>query len=221
MLNTEHLSCLMVYCVWIEKNNVSNTVTLSMYPSSSEVTEASRPAGTCVGVEEDCRHVHRRELLSRARILRVCALPSTTWQSPTFHCRFSAAIGHFYLLEFSQFSRRVAEGKIRPWSSRASMGSDETFTSNGVAHDLSKLNVSNDANQPILTPYKSKAFDLDVRVVYAPLTRCRAVGPFCVAIYDRSIDVVYFSMKDSNESVLITCDIVKCIFEGKCFNRCL
>lgn len=35
------------------------------------------------------------------------------------------------------------------------------------------------SDQPLLSPYKAGALDLDIRVVYAPLTRCRAVGMSC------------------------------------------
>lgn len=31
-------------------------------------------------------------------------------------------------------------------------------------------------DQPLLTPYKMGAFELSDRIVYAPLTRCRALG---------------------------------------------
>lgn len=30
--------------------------------------------------------------------------------------------------------------------------------------------------QPLLSPYKAGVLDLDIRMVYAPLTRCRAIG---------------------------------------------
>lgn len=32
------------------------------------------------------------------------------------------------------------------------------------------------ASSPLLTPFKLGSFDLDIRLVYAPLTRCRALG---------------------------------------------
>eukprot|EP00884_Botryococcus_braunii_P001873 jgi/Botrbrau1/11687/Bobra.0195s0018.1 len=79
------------------------------------------------------------------------------------------------------------------------MGSVEPVSSNGIAHDLSKLDVSETTVHPILTPYKSKAFDLDIRVVYAPLTRCRAVG-----FVPQPAAALYYSQRAHHKALLIS-----------------
>lgn len=58
------------------------------------------------------------------------------------------------------------------------MGSVEEHAENGTAHELQNGSVKADDVQPLLTPYKALGLDLDIRIVYAPLTRCRAVGEF-------------------------------------------
>lgn len=56
------------------------------------------------------------------------------------------------------------------------MGSAEHSTENGTTVEAQNGTVKADESQPLLTPYKALGLDLDIRVVYAPLTRCRAVG---------------------------------------------
>jgi hypothetical protein len=36
---------------------------------------------------------------------------------------------------------------------------------------------------PLLTPFTLGSFDLDIRMVYAPLTRCRAIGELLARLH--------------------------------------
>jgi hypothetical protein len=51
------------------------------------------------------------------------------------------------------------------------------------------------SGQALLSPYRAGIFDLDIRMVYAPLTRCRAIGEnlvlkrFCILYTSLSLEV--------------------------------
>lgn len=47
----------------------------------------------------------------------------------------------------------------------------------GLEDGLPKASIAEEsADQALLTPYSAGIFELDIRMVYAPLTRCRALG---------------------------------------------
>eukprot|EP00884_Botryococcus_braunii_P001861 jgi/Botrbrau1/11676/Bobra.0195s0007.1 len=71
-----------------------------------------------------------------------------------------------------------------------SRGPEDSKQDNTPQHvKATSLKEAIGSDQPLLSPYKAGMLDLDIRVVYAPLTRCRAIGnipqPAAVTYYSQ------------------------------------